>query len=149
MEEANKGTFPVEVVKNIFSNISSIHTFHSQFLLPDLEKRMGEWWESPFNGILRHLWCCLVSRSFFVLKPKIKKTYLKISLPPGRPHRESETSCRNSHPSSKCTRNTWKISTRPWSCWSSGLTALRSSRRSYRRYRYCLLKSDCFIFYSY
>ena len=43
MEEANKGTFPVEVVKNIFSNISSIHTFHSQFLLPDLEKRMGEW----------------------------------------------------------------------------------------------------------
>ena len=46
MEEANKGTFPVEVVKNIFSNISSIHTFHSQFLLPDLEKRMGEWWAS-------------------------------------------------------------------------------------------------------
>lgn len=43
MEEANKGTFPVEVVKNIFSNISSIHTFHGQFLLPDLEKRMGEW----------------------------------------------------------------------------------------------------------
>lgn len=43
MEEANKGTFPVEVVKNIFSNITSIHTFHGQFLLPDLEKRMGEW----------------------------------------------------------------------------------------------------------
>lgn len=43
MEEANKGTFPVDVVKNIFSNISSIHAFHSQFLLPDLEKRMGEW----------------------------------------------------------------------------------------------------------
>ena len=43
MEEANKGTFPVEVVKNIFSNISSINAFHSQFLLPDLEKRMGEW----------------------------------------------------------------------------------------------------------
>uniref|UniRef100_A0A3Q3VWS7 Uncharacterized protein n=1 Tax=Mola mola TaxID=94237 RepID=A0A3Q3VWS7_MOLML len=39
MEEANKGTFPVEVVKNIFSNISSIHAFHSQFLLPDLEKQ--------------------------------------------------------------------------------------------------------------
>lgn len=43
MEEATKGTFPVDVVKNIFSNISSIRTFHSQFLLPDLEKRMGEW----------------------------------------------------------------------------------------------------------
>lgn len=42
-EEAGKGTFPLEVVKNIFSNISSICTFHSQFLLPDLEKRMGEW----------------------------------------------------------------------------------------------------------
>lgn len=43
MEEANKGTFPVDVVKNIFSNTSSIYLFHSQFLLPDLEKRMGEW----------------------------------------------------------------------------------------------------------
>ena len=43
MEEAIKGTFPVDVVKNIFSNICSIHAFHSQFLLPDLEKRMGEW----------------------------------------------------------------------------------------------------------
>lgn len=52
MEEANKGTFPVDVVKNIFSNISSIHTFHSQFLLPDLEKRMGEWWVSACNGAI-------------------------------------------------------------------------------------------------
>ncbi|XP_041795320.1 FYVE, RhoGEF and PH domain-containing protein 4a isoform X1 [Chelmon rostratus] len=50
MEEANKGTFPVEVVKNIFSNISSIHLFHSQFLLPDLEKRMGEWESTPRIG---------------------------------------------------------------------------------------------------
>ncbi|KAM3609265.1 uncharacterized protein V6R79_012024 [Siganus canaliculatus] len=50
MEEANKGTFPVEVVKNIFSNISSIHAFHSQFLLPDLEKRMGEWASTPRIG---------------------------------------------------------------------------------------------------
>lgn len=49
MEEATKGTFPVDVVKNIFSNISSIHTFHSQFLLPDLEKRMGEWWASVWS----------------------------------------------------------------------------------------------------
>ncbi|KAG7455992.1 hypothetical protein MATL_G00246990 [Megalops atlanticus] len=50
MEEAGKGTFPVEVVKNIFSNISSIHAFHSQFLLPDLEKRMGEWASMPRIG---------------------------------------------------------------------------------------------------
>lgn len=60
MEEANKGTFPVEVVKNIFSNISSIHTFHSQFLLPDLEKRMGEWWASACNGSVSSR-SCLVS----------------------------------------------------------------------------------------
>ncbi|XP_060734089.1 FYVE, RhoGEF and PH domain-containing protein 4a isoform X2 [Tachysurus vachellii] len=49
-EEAGKGTFPLEVVKNIFSNISSICTFHSQFLLPDLEKRMGEWETTPRIG---------------------------------------------------------------------------------------------------
>ncbi|XP_076848481.1 FYVE, RhoGEF and PH domain-containing protein 4a isoform X3 [Brachyhypopomus gauderio] len=50
MEEAGKGTFPVDVVKNIFSNISSINAFHSQFLLPDLEKRMGEWQSTPRIG---------------------------------------------------------------------------------------------------
>ncbi|XP_037395611.1 FYVE, RhoGEF and PH domain-containing protein 4a isoform X5 [Pygocentrus nattereri] len=50
MEEAGKGTFPVDVVKNIFSNISSINAFHSQFLLPDLEKRMGEWESTPRIG---------------------------------------------------------------------------------------------------
>ncbi|CAK6960158.1 FYVE%2C RhoGEF and PH domain-containing protein 4a isoform X1 [Scomber scombrus] len=50
MEEAIKGTFPVDVVKNIFSNISSINAFHSQFLLPDLEKRMGEWESTPRIG---------------------------------------------------------------------------------------------------
>ncbi|XP_040893475.1 FYVE, RhoGEF and PH domain-containing protein 4a isoform X7 [Toxotes jaculatrix] len=50
MEEANKGTFPVDVVKNIFSNISSINAFHSQFLLPDLEKRMGQWASTPRIG---------------------------------------------------------------------------------------------------
>lgn len=86
MEEANKGTFPVEVVKNIFSNISSIHTFHSQFLLPDLEKRMGEWWESPFNGIIRNLWCFLVSHSFYLCsETKIK------NLPQNLPSSRSST----------------------------------------------------------
>lgn len=71
MEEANKGTFPVDVVKNIFSNISSIHAFHSQFLLPDLEKRMGEWWDSATRTsahVLMQLlvplrWWCMRSRS--------------------------------------------------------------------------------------
>ncbi|KAM6946130.1 FYVE, RhoGEF and PH domain-containing protein 4a [Aplochiton taeniatus] len=50
MEEAAKGTFPVDVVKNIFSNITSINAFHSQFLLPGLEKRMGEWASTPRIG---------------------------------------------------------------------------------------------------
>uniref|UniRef100_A0A8C1GLX8 FYVE, RhoGEF and PH domain containing 4a n=3 Tax=Cyprinus carpio TaxID=7962 RepID=A0A8C1GLX8_CYPCA len=50
LEEARKETFPMDVVKNIFSNISSINTFHSQFLLPDLEKRMGEWTSTPRIG---------------------------------------------------------------------------------------------------
>ncbi|KAA0715130.1 FYVE, RhoGEF and PH domain-containing protein 4 [Triplophysa tibetana] len=50
MEEARKELFPLEVVKNIFSNISSINAFHSQFLLPDLEKRMGEWTSTPRIG---------------------------------------------------------------------------------------------------
>uniref|UniRef100_A0A3P9Q9V5 FYVE, RhoGEF and PH domain containing 4a n=1 Tax=Poecilia reticulata TaxID=8081 RepID=A0A3P9Q9V5_POERE len=55
MEEANKGTFPLDVVKNIFSNISSIHAFHSQFLLPDLEKRMGEASTPRIGDILQKL----------------------------------------------------------------------------------------------
>ena len=42
-EEATKGSFPVEVVNSIFSNVGSIYAFHSQFLLPDLEKRIGQW----------------------------------------------------------------------------------------------------------
>uniref|UniRef100_A0A8C2GXG7 FYVE, RhoGEF and PH domain containing 4b n=1 Tax=Cyprinus carpio TaxID=7962 RepID=A0A8C2GXG7_CYPCA len=49
-EEAGKGTFPVEVVKGIFSNVGSIHTFHSQFLLPDLETRMSQWDSTPRIG---------------------------------------------------------------------------------------------------
>ncbi|MGH0179947.1 UNVERIFIED_CONTAM: hypothetical protein FKN15_002948 [Acipenser sinensis] len=36
-------SFPSEVVMRIFSNICSIHCFHQQFLLPELEKRMQEW----------------------------------------------------------------------------------------------------------
>ncbi|CAL8328769.1 unnamed protein product [Boreogadus saida] len=55
-EEASKGSFPLEVVRNLFSNISSIHSFHSQFVLPDLEERMLHWWDRPALGdvLLRH-----------------------------------------------------------------------------------------------
>ncbi|KAK2893079.1 hypothetical protein Q8A67_013067 [Cirrhinus molitorella] len=49
-EEAGKGTFPVDVVKGIFSNVGSIYAFHSQFLLPDLETRMSQWDSTPRIG---------------------------------------------------------------------------------------------------
>ncbi|MEE6477672.1 hypothetical protein FKM82_011589 [Ascaphus truei] len=50
LKESNKGSFPVEVLHKIFSNISSINSFHGEFLLPDLEKRMSEWSVSPRIG---------------------------------------------------------------------------------------------------
>ncbi|XP_068442230.1 FYVE, RhoGEF and PH domain-containing protein 4-like [Clinocottus analis] len=55
-EEAHRGSFPPDVIRNIFSNISSIYSFHSQFLLPDLEKCIGHWCESPGLGsvLLQH-----------------------------------------------------------------------------------------------
>ncbi|CAK6984531.1 FYVE%2C RhoGEF and PH domain-containing protein 4-like [Scomber scombrus] len=49
-EEAGRGSFPPEVIRNIFSNISSIYSFHSQFLLPDLENCISHWCESPGLG---------------------------------------------------------------------------------------------------
>uniref|UniRef100_A0A8C5PGD9 FYVE, RhoGEF and PH domain-containing protein 4 n=1 Tax=Leptobrachium leishanense TaxID=445787 RepID=A0A8C5PGD9_9ANUR len=48
--EAQKGSFSVDVPKTIFSNIKSIHSFHTSFLLPDLEKRMEEWSVNPRIG---------------------------------------------------------------------------------------------------
>ncbi|CAH2278273.1 FYVE, and PH domain-containing 4 isoform X1 [Pelobates cultripes] len=48
--EANKGSFPAEVPKTIFSNIKSIHSFHKEFLLPDLENRMKDWSANPRIG---------------------------------------------------------------------------------------------------
>uniref|UniRef100_A0A668ABI5 FYVE, RhoGEF and PH domain containing 4b n=1 Tax=Myripristis murdjan TaxID=586833 RepID=A0A668ABI5_9TELE len=51
-EEARQGSFPAEVVRNIFSNISSIHSFHSQFLLPDLENCIIHWREKPGLGVV-------------------------------------------------------------------------------------------------
>ncbi|XP_045410003.1 FYVE, RhoGEF and PH domain-containing protein 4 isoform X2 [Lemur catta] len=50
LEEANRGSFPAEMVNKIFSNISSINAFHSKFLLPELEKRMQEWEATPRIG---------------------------------------------------------------------------------------------------
>ncbi|XP_074481362.1 FYVE, RhoGEF and PH domain-containing protein 4-like isoform X2 [Sebastes fasciatus] len=49
-EEAGRGSFPPDVIRNIFSNISSIYSFHSQFLLPDLESCISHWCESPGLG---------------------------------------------------------------------------------------------------
>ncbi|XP_047246287.1 FYVE, RhoGEF and PH domain-containing protein 4-like isoform X2 [Girardinichthys multiradiatus] len=55
-QEADRGSFPPEVIKNIFSNISSIYSFHSQFLLPDLEHCIMHWDEGPGLGkaLLQH-----------------------------------------------------------------------------------------------
>ncbi|XP_065598717.1 FYVE, RhoGEF and PH domain-containing protein 4 isoform X2 [Cyrtonyx montezumae] len=50
LEEANRSSFPAEVINKIFSNISSINAFHSKFLLPELEKRMQEWTTTPRIG---------------------------------------------------------------------------------------------------
>ncbi|XP_054480482.1 FYVE, RhoGEF and PH domain-containing protein 4-like isoform X2 [Anoplopoma fimbria] len=49
-EEAGRGSFPPDVIRNIFSNISCIYSFHSQFLLPDLEICISHWCESPGLG---------------------------------------------------------------------------------------------------
>lgn len=35
--------FPEDVVRVIFSNISSIYQFHSQFFLPELQRRLDDW----------------------------------------------------------------------------------------------------------
>lgn len=55
-EEAGRGSFPPEVIKNIFSNVSSIYSFHSQFLLPDLENCLNCWSDRPGLGdvLLQH-----------------------------------------------------------------------------------------------
>ncbi|XP_051495150.1 FYVE, RhoGEF and PH domain-containing protein 2 isoform X2 [Apus apus] len=51
MKEAQNGkTVPEEVVKMIFSNISSIYQFHSRFFLPELQKRMEDWSCNPRIG---------------------------------------------------------------------------------------------------
>ncbi|NXL67174.1 FGD2 protein, partial [Chordeiles acutipennis] len=51
MKEAKNGnTVPEEVVKMIFSNISSIYQFHAKVFLPGLQKRVEEWNCNPWIG---------------------------------------------------------------------------------------------------
>ncbi|XP_026654409.1 FYVE, RhoGEF and PH domain-containing protein 2 [Zonotrichia albicollis] len=51
MKEAKTGkTVPEEVVRMIFSNISSIYQFHAEFFLPELQKRMEDWHHNPRIG---------------------------------------------------------------------------------------------------
>ncbi|XP_023368732.1 FYVE, RhoGEF and PH domain-containing protein 2 isoform X1 [Otolemur garnettii] len=42
--------FPEEVVRIIFSNISSIYQFHAQFFLPELQRRLDDWMVTPRIG---------------------------------------------------------------------------------------------------
>ncbi|XP_068929686.1 FYVE, RhoGEF and PH domain-containing protein 2 [Petaurus breviceps papuanus] len=49
-EARSSKAFSEDVVKLIFSNISSIHQFHSQFFLPELQRRMDEWAVVPRIG---------------------------------------------------------------------------------------------------
>uniref|UniRef100_A0A8C3IMZ2 FYVE, RhoGEF and PH domain containing 2 n=1 Tax=Chrysemys picta bellii TaxID=8478 RepID=A0A8C3IMZ2_CHRPI len=51
MKEARSGkSIPEDVVKMIFSNISSIYQFHALFFLPELQKRMEDWSSNPRIG---------------------------------------------------------------------------------------------------
>ncbi|XP_078500478.1 FYVE, RhoGEF and PH domain-containing protein 2 [Lissotriton helveticus] len=50
MEAQRKKTFPEDVVKLIFSNISSIHQFHELFFLPEIEQRLRGWVSNPRIG---------------------------------------------------------------------------------------------------
>uniref|UniRef100_A0A8D0H094 FYVE, RhoGEF and PH domain containing 2 n=1 Tax=Sphenodon punctatus TaxID=8508 RepID=A0A8D0H094_SPHPU len=51
LKEARGGrSVPEDVVKMIFSNISSIYQFHAQFFLPELQKRMRDWSSNPRIG---------------------------------------------------------------------------------------------------
>nr|XP_060629146.1 FYVE, RhoGEF and PH domain-containing protein 2 isoform X1 [Anolis sagrei ordinatus] len=49
-EARNTKAFPEEVVKMIFSNISSIYNFHAKFFLPELQKRIENWDTNPRIG---------------------------------------------------------------------------------------------------
>lgn len=42
-EAQSSKAFPEDVVRLIFSNISSIYQFHAQFFLPELQRRLDDW----------------------------------------------------------------------------------------------------------
>lgn len=67
-EEAGRGSFPPEVIRNIFSNISSIYSFHGQFLLPDLENCISRWW--VFRPVLAD--ACLFGVDIRIFNQNIK-----------------------------------------------------------------------------
>lgn len=48
-EASRSKAFPEDVVKLIFSNISSIYRFHSQFFLPELQRRVDDC-HTPHRG---------------------------------------------------------------------------------------------------
>ncbi|XP_058860883.1 FYVE, RhoGEF and PH domain-containing protein 2-like isoform X1 [Acipenser ruthenus] len=51
LKEARSGSsFPEDIVKQIFSNISSVFQFHQQFFLPELQRRMDDWGSNPRIG---------------------------------------------------------------------------------------------------
>ncbi|XP_043763272.1 FYVE, RhoGEF and PH domain-containing protein 2 isoform X2 [Cervus elaphus] len=49
-EARGSKAFPEDVVRLIFSNISSIYQFHSQFFLPELQRRLDDWAATPRIG---------------------------------------------------------------------------------------------------
>ncbi|XP_008566662.1 PREDICTED: FYVE, RhoGEF and PH domain-containing protein 2 [Galeopterus variegatus] len=49
-EARSSKAFPEDVVRLIFSNISSIYQFHAQFFLPELQQRLDDWTATPCIG---------------------------------------------------------------------------------------------------
>ncbi|KAM4815861.1 FYVE, RhoGEF and PH domain-containing protein 2 [Urocitellus parryii] len=49
-EAQGSKAFPEDVVRLIFSNISSIHQFHARFFLPELQRRLEDWTATPRIG---------------------------------------------------------------------------------------------------
>ncbi|KAF5929664.1 hypothetical protein HPG69_002386 [Diceros bicornis minor] len=49
-EARSSKAFPEDVVRLIFSNISSIYLFHAQFFLPELQRRLDDWSATPRIG---------------------------------------------------------------------------------------------------
>ncbi|XP_062584774.1 FYVE, RhoGEF and PH domain-containing protein 4-like isoform X2 [Saccostrea cucullata] len=51
-ENESQKFLPPDILPQIFSNITSIHHFHKDFLLPQLQKRMADWEAQPRIGDL-------------------------------------------------------------------------------------------------